>query len=187
MQYIKFTYVDAVTGVPVTQAPAANGPAFPSVDGLAFVWARESAYPTDVPEFFGTCPDDSDLDVPGVLGVFLQTDWEQMRADEMRARGPQTQFEIDQARYSKRAAAKNDLIAYMAADNMGRVRSGAWTVPQLMSLMDDPAVSAANAYMGTLSFELAAKAIATAATPLLTPEIRADWVGKLQAHYYLEG
>ena len=88
MQYIKFTYVDAVTGTPVTTAPAVNGPAFPAVASLEFGWARESAYPTDVPEFFGTCPDDSDTDVPGVLGVFGQADWEQMRADEMRARNP---------------------------------------------------------------------------------------------------
>lgn len=88
MQYIKFTYVDAITRVPVTVLPAVNGPARPAVPGLEFVWARESAYPTDVPEFFGTCPDDSDTDVPGVLGVFGQADWEQMRADEMRARNP---------------------------------------------------------------------------------------------------
>lgn len=88
MQYIKFTYVDAMTGVPVTASPAVNGPAFPAVDSLEFLWARESAYPTDVPEFFGTCPDDSDTEVPGVLGVFGQADWEQMRADEMRARNP---------------------------------------------------------------------------------------------------
>ena len=98
-----------------------------------------------------------------------------------------SQFDLDKARYEKRAAVKNELIAYMAADNMSRVRSGVWTVPQLMSLMDDPAVSAANAYMGTLSFELAAQAIENAETQLLTPEIRTDWVGKLQAHYYLEG
>ena len=100
---------------------------------------------------------------------------------------PPTQFELDQARYQKRSAAKNDLLAYMAADNMGRVRSGAWSVPQLMSLMDDPAVSSANAYMSTLSFELAAQAIQAAATPLLTPAIRTDWVGRLQEHLYLEG
>ena len=98
-----------------------------------------------------------------------------------------TQFELDQARYKKRSAAKNDLLAYMAADNMSRVRSGAWTVPQLMSLMDDPAVSSANTYMSALSFELAAQAIQAAATPLLTPAIRADWVGRLQEHLYLEG
>lgn len=88
MKHLKFTYVDAVTRIPVTSAPATNGPAQPDVPGLEFAWARESAYPTDVPEFFGTCPDDSDTDVPGVLGVFGQADWEQMRADEMRARNP---------------------------------------------------------------------------------------------------
>ena len=88
MQYIKFTYVDAVTGISVAKQPAANGPVFPSVAGLEFVWARESRYPTDVPEFFGTCPEDADTQVDGVLGVYLQADWETMREDEMRARNP---------------------------------------------------------------------------------------------------
>lgn len=98
-----------------------------------------------------------------------------------------SQFERDQARYAKRAAAKDGLLAYMAADNMGRVRSGEWTVAQLTSLMADPALAAANAYMSTLSFELAAQAIAQAQTPLLTPAIRADWIARLQAHVYLGG
>lgn len=98
-----------------------------------------------------------------------------------------TQFELDQARYQKRAAVRDELIAFMAADNMSRVRSGAWTVPQLVSLMADPAVSSATSYMSTLSYELAAQAIGSAATPLLTPEIRAAWIAKLQAHFYLEG
>lgn len=98
-----------------------------------------------------------------------------------------SQFERDEARYRKRAAVKDALLAYMAADNMSRVRNGVWTVPQLISLMDDPAVASANAYMSTLSYELAAQAIADAATPLLTPAIRADWIGKLQQHFYLEG
>lgn len=88
MKYLKFTYVDAITGISIASEPAANGPVFPSVVGLEFVWARESAYPTDVPEFFGTCPDDSDTQIDGVLGLFLRADWEQMRADEMRARNP---------------------------------------------------------------------------------------------------
>lgn len=88
MQYIKFTYVDAVTGISIASEPAANGPVFPPVAGLEFAWARESQYPTDVPEFFGTCPDDADTQVDGVLGVYLQADWETMRDDEMRARNP---------------------------------------------------------------------------------------------------
>ena len=104
---------------------------------------------------------------------------------------PPSQFEKDQSRYTKRAAVKDELIAYMAADNMMRVRlgveNGGWSVADLTSLLDDPAVVAANALMGTLSFELAAQQIRAAATPLLTPEIKADWVSRLEAHYYLEG
>ena len=88
MQFIKFTYVDAVTGISIASEHAANGPVFPPVAGLEFVWARESQYPTDVPEFFGTCPDDSNVQIDGVLGVYVQADWETMRDDEMRARNP---------------------------------------------------------------------------------------------------
>lgn len=99
---------------------------------------------------------------------------------------PLTQREKDELRYQRRAAVKDQLLAYMAADNMGRVRSGTWTVANLTSLMDDPAVVAANAYMSTLSFELASSSINAAATPLLTPEIKADWTAKLAQHYYLD-
>ena len=88
MKYLKFTYVDAVTGISVASHPAANGPVFPQVKGLEYAWARESQYPTEVPEFFGTCPDDAETQIDGVLGVYLQADWETMRDDEMRARNP---------------------------------------------------------------------------------------------------
>ena len=88
MKHIKFTYVDAVTGISIASEPAANGPVFPPVAGLEFAWARESHYPTDVPEFFGTCPDDSNVQIDGVLGVYVQADWETMREDEKRARNP---------------------------------------------------------------------------------------------------
>lgn len=88
MKYLKFTYVDAVTGVSVASEPARNGPVFPPIIGLEFAWARESAYPTTVPEFFGICPDASDTQIDGVLGLFVESDWEQMRIDEMNARNP---------------------------------------------------------------------------------------------------
>lgn len=96
-----------------------------------------------------------------------------------------TQFEKDQARYQKRAAVRDSLIAYMAADNMSRVRSGVWTVADLTNLLSDPSVSAANQYMSTLSYELAAVAIQNATTPILTPEIKSDWVARLTEHFYL--
>ena len=88
MKYLKFTYVDAFTGISIASEPAQNGPVFPPVAGLEFVWARESRYPTDVPEFFGTCPEDADTQVDGVLGAYVQADWETLWADEMRARNP---------------------------------------------------------------------------------------------------
>lgn len=103
MKYIKFTYVDAVTGISISAEPALNGTKFPAVPGLEFVWACESHYPTPVPHFFGTCPDESPIQVDGVLGAFLQTDWEQMRADEMRARVPQS-VTMRQARLALHAA-----------------------------------------------------------------------------------
>lgn len=97
-----------------------------------------------------------------------------------------SQFEKDQSRYTKRAAVKDELIAYMAADNMSRVRAGTWTVADLTSLLADPAVTMANQFMSTLSFELAAQAIASASTPLLTPAIRADWIARLEAAFFTE-
>lgn len=96
-----------------------------------------------------------------------------------------TQRELDELRYKRRASVQADLIAWMAADNMSRVRSGTWTVAQLTSLLSDPALTAANAYMQTLSYELAAQAIAQSSNPLLTPEIKGAWVAKLQEHFYL--
>jgi hypothetical protein len=86
MKYIKFTYVDLVTGVSVAKAEAMNGTRFPAVTGLKFVWAQESNYPTAVPMFFGTCPDDSDTNVNGVLAELDEADYVNFLADEMRAR-----------------------------------------------------------------------------------------------------
>lgn len=77
--------MDAETGISVAVEPAMNGTKFPNVAGLEFVWARESDYPTPTPEFFGTCPADSVTEVTGVLGVFSQQDWEQMRVNEQIA------------------------------------------------------------------------------------------------------
>jgi len=90
MKHLKFTYVDALTGVSVASEPAMNGTKFPAVPGLAFVWARESAYPTPVPEFFGTCPDGSHTQVEGVLGLFVEADIQSMYADEINARAAKT-------------------------------------------------------------------------------------------------
>lgn len=85
MQYLKFTHVDSVTGVSVFDAPAANGPVYPAVDGLVFVGAREGQFPTETPELFGTCPDGVNVEVPGVLAVLSEADFEVLRQDDLAA------------------------------------------------------------------------------------------------------
>ena len=141
MKYIKFTYVDAVTGISVAKQPATNGPVFPPVTGLQFSWARESRYPTDVPEFFGTCPNDADTQVDGVLGVYLQADWETMREDEMRARNPvPQQVTMRQARLALLSAGLLDDVEMVIAA-AGREAQLEWEYAAVVE-RSNPAVAA---------------------------------------------
>ena len=141
MQYIKFTYVDSITSTSVAEQPATNGPVFPAVKGLEYVWARESRYPTNVPEFFGTCPDDADTQVDGVLGVYLQADWETMRDDEMRARNPvPQQVTMRQARLALlNAGLLDDVEVVIAA--AGREAQLEWEYAAVVD-RSNPAVAA---------------------------------------------
>lgn len=110
MKHLQFTYVDAVTGISIATHPAANGPAFPAVPGLTFEWARESRYPTAVPDFFGTAPDDANTQLDGVLAVLTEADYHAMRADEMAARIPR-RVTARQARLALHRANKLQAVA----------------------------------------------------------------------------
>ena len=147
MQYIKFTYVDAVTGISIASEPAANGPVFPPVAGLEFAWARESQYPTDVPEFFGTCPDDSNVQIDGVLGVYVQADWETMREDEMRARNPvPQQVTMRQARLALLSAGLLDDVEMVIAA-AGRAAQLEWEYAAVVD-RSNPAIAAVQQQQG---------------------------------------
>lgn len=119
MQYIKFTHVDAITGVSVAAEPSLNGAVFPDVEGLAFVWARESDYPTAVPDLFGNCPDASSTQVDGVLGVFCEADWLQMQIDEMNARDKRP----------KSVTMRQARLALLAAGLLGQVTTAIAAMP----------------------------------------------------------
>lgn len=147
MQYMKFTYVDAQTGISVAEQPAANGPVFPPVAGLEFAWARESRYPTDVPEFFGTCPDDADTQIDGVLGVYVQADWETMRDDEMRARNPvPQQVTMRQARLALLSAGLLDDVGVVIAA-AGRAAQLEWEYAAVVD-RSNPAVAIVQQQQG---------------------------------------
>lgn len=97
-----------------------------------------------------------------------------------------TQFDSDIVRYSKRARAKDQILAEFAAENMARVRSGVWTVPQLIILTQDAGLKALLDNVNTLSFEIAASMVPGLTNALLTPAIKSGWVAKLQSHFYNE-
>ncbi|MBB4267738.1 hypothetical protein [Roseospira visakhapatnamensis] len=67
MRYLRYTYVDAVTGISATAGTPRDAPRPPDVAGLMYLWALETEYPTEAPTFYGRAPDDTDLTVPGVL------------------------------------------------------------------------------------------------------------------------
>ena len=98
MKYLSWTYVDAQTGIPCLIAPTRNGPANPAVAGLAFGFALESRYPTAYPVFYGTCADDADTNIPGVLEVIDQAGYEAALAGEMTARRAKLVITMRQAR-----------------------------------------------------------------------------------------
>lgn len=119
---------------------------------------------------YGTIPESA---TPGVVHL-----------DQIIQPTVHTQADLDFIRYSARARVRDELIATMATENMGRVRSGEWTTAQLIALASDPVMVQTINHMNTLSFELAASTIASSTNPLLTPEIKTGWVSKLQAHFY---
>lgn len=98
MKYIYYTHVDSKTNVPTTQAPAKNGPRSPSVANLEFLFAEESGYPTDAPVFYGVCPDDSDISVPGVLGTLTEDAYESVKRDELSRRKTRLRRQVDAIR-----------------------------------------------------------------------------------------
>lgn len=96
-----------------------------------------------------------------------------------------TQSELDYDRYIKRAQAKDKILAEFASENMSRIRAGTWTVPDLIALTQDVQLNLLLANINTLSFELAISSVQGITNPLITPEIKASWIAKLQAHLYL--
>lgn len=96
MKNIKFTYVDSVTQISVATEPSKHGPHFPRIKGLQFSFARESLYPTMIPQFIGTCDDDADLSIDG----FMQ----ELTDEELqKERGFETEFQAQRIRSQRNA------------------------------------------------------------------------------------
>jgi len=101
MKYICVTHIDSRTGIPGHKETMRNGPAHPEVKGLKLEWWDESnwplTHPDQYPRFYGTCDDDSNTDIPGVIFVFQDSEtatakeqYDEAHQQELRARLPQS-------------------------------------------------------------------------------------------------
>lgn len=141
MRYISYTHVDALTGRPLTERPARNGPVEPAVKGLAFAFGDESRWPVVAPTLYGTCDDDADLSVPGVLGELAVEEFEAARAAELQARAD-----------LRRAA----LVERLAAVDLASVRPLRAVAAGTATDADRERLAALDAEATTLRAELAA-------------------------------
>lgn len=90
----------------------------------------------------------------------------------------------DKARYRERAKVKDELVVGICADNMERIRSGLWSVSQLVELTEDPIFKKLQDDINSLSFELAQGKIMSLSNPIITQEIKNEWVARLQANLF---
>jgi hypothetical protein len=95
--HIVVTEVDAVTKIPCTVKPQRTGPSMPDVKGLKIIWQDKSTWPVELasdgtylraPKYYGTCDDDADTTVAGVLEVLTEEEWNARRVAEHEATRP---------------------------------------------------------------------------------------------------
>jgi hypothetical protein len=69
----------------------------PDVKGLKIIWYDQSTWPVELasdgtylraPKYYGTCDDDADTGIPGVLEVLAEAEWNERRVVEHEAKRP---------------------------------------------------------------------------------------------------
>jgi hypothetical protein len=97
MKYLSVTQIDAVTGIICTAEPMRTGPSYPPIKNCVIHWTNESTWPipttpegahTRAPLFFGTCDDDADLTVSGVVATYTAEEFQALKTAEHQARKP---------------------------------------------------------------------------------------------------
>lgn len=95
--YICITEIDAVTKIVCTAEPQRTGPSMPDVKGWVYVWSDSSTWPVEIasdgtylraPKFYGTCDDDADITIDGVLQVLTEAEYNTLKVAEHEARRP---------------------------------------------------------------------------------------------------
>lgn len=97
MKYLCVTEIDAITKIPCIVEPQKTGPSMPEIKGMIYHWQDQSTWPVEVasdgtylraPKYYGTCDDDADTSVSGVLQVLTEEEYNTLKIAEHEARKP---------------------------------------------------------------------------------------------------
>ena len=97
MKYICITEIDRLTKIVCTSEPQRTGPSMPKIKGWVHNWHNQSTWPVEVasdgtylraPRYYGTCDDDADTSIVGVLEVLTEEQYTTLRTSEHEARRP---------------------------------------------------------------------------------------------------
>ena len=95
--YIQLTNIDANTGILCTEEPMRTGPAIPNVKEFSYIFQNESEFPIQLnfdgslanpPRIYGTCADDADISLTGVISVLSESEFNLAKQSEHEARKP---------------------------------------------------------------------------------------------------
>jgi hypothetical protein len=95
-----------------------------------------------------------------------------------------TPDELRLIKYANRYESVKIIMSEFATENVSRLVSGEWTLPQLVSLMSDAQLQELLNFINTLSFEIAIGKVQAITNPLITQTIKDGWAAKLQSHFY---
>lgn len=95
--HIVVTEVDYNTRIPCTVEPQRTGPSMPDIKGLKILWQDKSTWPVATtsdgtylraPKYYGTCDDDADTTIAGVLQALTEAEFNAAKVTEHEARKP---------------------------------------------------------------------------------------------------
>ena len=97
MIYLCITQIDASTGIICTAEPMRTGPTYPQIKNCEIIWCNKSTWPISTtpegahsraPLFFGTCDDDANISIAGVVATYTAEEYQALKTAEHQARKP---------------------------------------------------------------------------------------------------
>lgn len=125
MKYVQFTYVDAQTGIPLSEAPAANGPSIP--EGIIPTFDIESSRIQQVPIVYGFIPSDYEGTIPSFVREIDEESFFITFKNELKERARNKRKYVEQA-----GIEVNDQFIATSIGDQNRVAS------MVTTLINDP-------------------------------------------------